>query len=245
MTAVGIYTSGGQATSTPVHITVGPSGTTSVTITSPKAGTAYTLAQPIAITAQAYSGTYPLSRIDFVADGAVIGSVPVTGSVTSASIIFNWSGASMGPHTLSAKAVATNGSSVTAPTVAISVSDLAVELIEPFAGQNYLAPGNIRITANPSETGGQSPRSTSTAMACWLGAEPPRRIRMCGRVSRPARIGGSVGPRRGRAGPSSPTQSIAVLASPTLQVDAGVDGGTVTDDKVSISGTVQAPPNSQ
>ncbi len=245
LTAVGIYTSGGQATSTPVHITVGPSGTTSVTITSPKAGTAYTLAQPIAITAQAYSGAYPLSRMDFIADGAVIGSVPVTGSVTSASIIFNWSGASMGPHTLSAKAVATNGSSVTAPTVAISVSDLAVELVEPFAGQIYLAPGDIRITANPSETGGTIAAVDFYGDGVLVGSRTaaPYTYVWTGVAAGAHSVAAAVRDAGGLAR-SSPTQSIAVLASPTLQVDAGVDGGTVTDDTVSVSGTIQAPPNS-
>ena len=245
LTAVGIYTSGGQATSSPVHITVDPNGAPNVTITSPKAGAGYTLAQPIAITAQAYSGAYPLSRIDFIADGAVIGSVPVTGSVTSASIIFNWNGASTGPHMLSAKAIATDGSGVTAPTVAISVSDLGVELIEPFAGQNYLAPGDIRITANPSETGGTitavdfygdgvllGSRATAPYTYLWRGVG-------AGSHTVAAAVRDSAGLVQ-----SSPTLSVAVLTGPAMQVDAGIDGSSVADDTVSVSGTVQAPPNS-
>ena len=43
---------------------------------------------------------------------------------------------------------------------------------------------------------------------------------------------------------SSAPVSVSVVAAPTLQIDAGIDGSTVTDDNASISGTVQAPQNS-
>jgi hypothetical protein len=43
---------------------------------------------------------------------------------------------------------------------------------------------------------------------------------------------------------ASPATTVTVLAAPTIQVDAGIDGASVADDNVSISGTVQAPLNS-
>jgi hypothetical protein len=43
---------------------------------------------------------------------------------------------------------------------------------------------------------------------------------------------------------SSAPVRVSVVAAPTLQIDDGIDGSTVTDDNASISGTVQAPQNS-
>ena len=234
---------GTTATSAPVHVTV--ASTPTVTLIAPSSGSSYAPAQTIVMTAQAGTPGHTLSRIDFLADAAVKGTVAIPGGVTSATVSYSWNGASTGIHALAAKATATDGFSVTSAAVNVEVSDLAVTLAEPFSGQAYQPPADIRITANPTETSGTiaqvefygdgallGSRTAAPYTFVWSGVAVGSHT-----VSARAKDGGGYSA-------SSATVPVTVLAVPTLQVDAGVDGASIADDNVSISGTVQAPLNS-
>jgi hypothetical protein len=85
---------------------------------------------------------------------AMINSAPVSGSVSAVDVTFIWTSATVGAHTLAAKVVIVDGSTATSANVSVSVVDFKVALVEPFAGQVFQSPGDVRITANPSEPGG-------------------------------------------------------------------------------------------
>ena len=197
------------------------------------------------MTAQAVTPGHPLSRIDFYADGTVVGSVPIPGGVTTATVSNTWAGAASGVHTLLARAVAIDGYTPVSSPVGIEVGDFVVALVEPFAGQMYQAPADIRITANPTETGAVIGQVDFYGDGALLGsrAAPPYSFVWTGvaagahTVSARARDtnGFSVG---------SASVPVTVLSAPTIAVDSGIDGSTLADDNATITGIVQAPLNS-
>ncbi len=197
------------------------------------------------MTAQAVTPGHPLSRIDFYADGTVVGSVPIPGGVTTATVSYTWSGATSGVRTLIARAVAIDGYATVSSPVSIEVGDFVVALAEPFAGQMYQAPADIRITANPTETGAAVAQVDFYGDGALLGsrAAPPYSFVWTGvaagahTVSAKARDtnGFSVG---------SASVPVTVLSAPTIAVDGGIDGSTLADDNATITGIVQAPLNS-
>ncbi len=232
----------GASTSIPVTVAL---STATISLTAPATGAQYPLGQPIVLTAQASTPGHILDRVEFYADGTRIGSVTLASNVSSVIANLNWTSATAGAHVLSAKVFATDGTNATSPTVSITVSDLAVTLVEPFPGQVYQAPGDIRITAYPSAAGGaiaqvdfygDGVRRGSAAAApysfLWSGVATGAHT-----VSAQARDAGGLIV-------NAASISVTVVAAPTLQVDAGIDGSSVADDNASISGTVQAPQNS-
>ncbi len=153
LTARATDNQGAVRNSAPVSVTVS-AGAPFVSLTAPSAGTRYAPGQAIAMTAQVSTPGHTLSRVEFSSDGVAVGPVNVTGGVSSAIVNFAWSGAAVGGHALSAKAIATDGFNVSSFPLAVTVTDLAVGLVEPFPGQSYVAPGVVRVSALPSETGG-------------------------------------------------------------------------------------------
>ena len=242
LTAVG-YFAGGKITSTPVGVDV--VAPPPVVLTAPTAGATYAIGQTVTTTAQAVTPGHPLSRVDFYADGTVVGSVPIPGGVTTATVSNTWAGAISGVHTLTARAVAIDGYTPVSSPVSIEVGDFVVALVEPFAGQMYQAPADIRITANPTETGAVIGQVDFYGDGALLGslAAPPYSFAWTGvaagahTVSAKARDtnGFSVG---------SASVPVTVLSAPTIAVDGGIDGSTLADDNATITGIVQAPLNS-
>ena len=242
LTAVGYY-AGGRVTSAPVGIDV--VAPPPVVLTAPTAGATYAVGQTVAMTAQAVTPGHPLSRVDFYADGTVVGSVPIPGGVTTATVSNTWAGATSGVHTLIAMAVQIDGYAPVSSPVSIEVGDFVVALAEPFAGQMYQAPADIRITANPAETGAAvaqvdfygdgallGSRAAAPYSFVWTGVAAGAHA-----VSAKARDtnGFSVG---------SASVPVTVLTAPTIAVDGGIDGSSLADDNATITGIVQAPLNS-
>ena len=234
---------GATTTSAAVSITV--AATPTITMTAPSAGSAYATGQAVSMAAQASTPGHTLSRIDFTSDGGVVGSVAVPGGVSFATVSYSWNSATNGIHALRATAVASDGFTVTSAILSIEVSDFAVTLAEPFSGQAYQPPADIRITANPTVTGGTIAQVDFYGDGALLGSRtaPPYALVW---TSVPVGTHTVSAKARDTAGFSvaSPATTVTVLAAPTIQVDAGIDGASVADDNVSISGTVQAPLNS-
>ena len=242
LTAVGYYP-GGKVTSAPVQITV--VAAPPITLTAPLAGATYAAGQSIVMTAQAATPGHYLSRVDFSADGAVVGNVAIPGGVSAATVSYSWTGASPGVRTLTATAVATDGYTATSSPVSVEVSDFAVTLIEPFSGEAYQAPADIRITAYATETGGTIAQVDFYGDGVLLGsrATPPFTFVWSGVATGAHTVSAKARDSYGFSVGSSPI-SVNVIAVPTIAIDASIDGSTVADDNVSVSGTVQAPLNS-
>ena len=197
------------------------------------------------MTASAATPAKTIDRVEFYADAALLRAVTVPGSVAAATVNFTWSGAAVGAHMLSAKVFATDGTNATSPTVNVTVSDLTVVLTEPFAGQVYQAPGDIRISANPTETTGTIVQVNFFGDGVLLGSATvaPYSVLWSGVATGAHAVSATARDSNGLTVSSGPA-TISVVSAPTLNIDTGVDGSTVADDNVSISGVVQAPANS-
>jgi Bacterial Ig domain/Glucodextranase, domain B len=238
-------TLGISAVSSSVTVTVLNGAAPSVSVTSPQNGAQYSLGQPVPVTASAAMPGKIIDRVEFYSDGVLLGSVPRTSLSGALTATFTWNAASAGGHALSAKVIASDGASATSPVVNIAVSDLAIILTEPFSGQVYQVPGDIRITANPTGTSGTIARVDFYGDGVLLGsvAVAPYSILWSGVGAGPHTVTGTVRDSTGLSASSSP-RTITVVSAPTVAIDAGIDGSTVADDNVSISGTLQAPLNS-
>ncbi len=244
LTAVATDNLGATTASAPSTIVVKAPPPT-IVLAKPSSGATYAAGQPIAMSAQARAPQRGIGRVEFYSDGSLIKTASISDGPSAIDVDFTWTAAAAGAHVLSAKIVTTDDESATSSAVNILVGDLAVGLVEPLAGQVYQAPGDVRITANPSETGGTIARvdfygdgvllgSRTSAPYTFLWSEVSSGTHTVAVTVRDAAALSS----------SSSTIAISVVASPSLQVETGIDGSSVADDNVSISGTVQAPPNS-
>jgi hypothetical protein len=242
LTAAGTY-AGGKVTSAPVHVSV--VAPVPVVLTAPTDRSLFAPGQAVAMTAHATVAGHALSRVDFLADGVFIGSVAVTGGPSTATASYSWSGATTGVHTLTARCVATDGYTATSAPITIGVTDLGVALAEPFPGQIYLSPADIRITAGPSETGGAIAQVDFYGDGVFLGSRTaaPYSFVWTGVAVGAHTISVKVRNVSGFTA-SSAAVSVTSVAAATITIDAGLDGSTVADDNASISGTIQAPVNS-
>lgn len=235
---------GATGLSTNVPIVV--SGTPAVvTLTAPLPGARFALGQAMSITAQASAPGSTITKIEFYDATTLISSLPVAGNQTTTTATLTASSLPSGNHALSAKVFAANGVVAPSPVVNVTVSDFAVSLIAPFSGEVYQAGTPIEISANAVETAGTITRVDFYADGTQIGSATSAPYRMSwsnpttGAHIVTARAYDSFG-----VTVVTPAVSIAVTSAPTLQVAAGIDGSIVTDDNVSISGTVQAPLNS-
>ncbi len=174
----------------------------------------------------------------------MLGSVPYSGPST-ATASFNWTAASLGSHSVAARAVATDGTAVTSTATPVVVRDLTVELFEPTGGQVYVAPGAIRLTAFAGETGTAIKQVEFLRGATVIGTvlTPPYTLDWTGVAAGVYTLAARVTDASGLLLTSKPV-TVQVVSTPSLAIDAGTDGATVADDNVLIGGTLLAPANS-
>jgi Bacterial Ig domain/Glucodextranase, domain B len=248
--AIGSYavtakaTDGKGATATSSAATINVFAPATVSLTAPPDGAKYGLGQPITITAQGAAPGRSISRVEFYNDGTLIGTSPVTGGPSAITVNLTWSGAASGAHALSAKVFTADGASGISSTVNITVSSLAVVLVEPAPGQIYQTPAQIRITANPSEAGGTITQVDFFGDGVLLGSSTsaPYSFVWNGAPAGSHVISALVHDAAALTAGSAPV-TVTVIASPTITVDAGIDGSAIADDNASVSGTVQAQSN--
>ena len=214
-----------------------------VELTAPGAGVLFGPGAPIDLRARAgiRSG---IARIEFFADGKVLGSVAVSGAPKVASAQFSWSGAAVGSHAVEARAYATDGTMRSMWPISIAVANLSVDVVEPYAGQVHYSPGEVRIMAHPTLGTGEvaqvdfygdgvllGSRTAAPYIHLWKGAG-------IGSHTVSARVRDAAG-----ATVFSSPVHLSVVAGAALQVDPGVDGSSVAGDTISFGGTVEAPAN--
>jgi sulfur relay (sulfurtransferase) complex TusBCD TusD component (DsrE family) len=142
-----------------------------VALTSPAAGQNFAQGGAIALAATASDTDGTVSRVEFYADGVKLGED------LSAPYSFNWSGATVGSHTLSAIAYDNAGASRTSASVGISVTAPvpnvapSVALTSPAAGQNFSQGSAIALAATASDTDGTVSRVEFYADGVKLGED--------------------------------------------------------------------------
>ena len=244
LTAVATDNLGATMTSATANVSVSAMPPT-VSLTAPQSGASYAPGQAIVLTAAASAPQRSISRVEFYSDGTLIRGTAVTGATSAINVDLTWTSATSGAHTLTAKVFTVDGATALSGEVAISVTDLKVTVSEPYTGQVYQAPGIIRIVAAPTETAGSIAQVDFFGDGALLGsvATPPYTYTWSAVGVGAHTIVARAHDAGGRTANSLPT-SVTVLTASTLQIDAQIDGSSVADDNASISGTVQAPPNS-
>lgn len=160
LTAVAKDNAGLSTTSAAVSITV-TNIPPSVSITSPSAGAQFIAPATITITATASDSDSTIARVDFYADGALIGTA------TGSPYTVTWTTSVAGPHSLTAKATDNVGLSTTSSAVSVSVVPDApptVSITAPTAGASFGVGVVIPVTATASDSDG-----TVTQVAFYAG----------------------------------------------------------------------------
>ena len=141
--------SGVATTSSPVNITV--NDPPYVGLISPANGT--NVAAPVTLTANASDGDGGISKVDFYANGALIGS-----SSTIGANLFNfvWNNPAFGSYSLTAVATDNYGATTSSSPVSITISNAAptVSMASPANGAQYTAPASVIVKATASDTDG-------------------------------------------------------------------------------------------
>ena len=242
LTAKAFDLQGASATSAPVAVSVTGGPAPVVTLTAPTAGATFTAPATIAFSATASEAGGSIARVEFFANGNVVGTA------TAAPYNATWSAVASGAYMLTAKATDTHGATASTAAIAITVGNNQppiVALTEPFRGQVYQAPGDIQISANPTETSATIARVDFYGDDILLGSATaaPYTILWSG-VAVGSHTVTAIARDSGGLSANSASATVSVVATPTLQVDAGIDGATINDDNATLSGIVQAPSNS-
>lgn len=232
------------ATSASVPVTVlSPSPT--VALTAPLDGARFASGQSIALVANATTPGTTISKVDFECDGSIIGTITPNGSASSGTYTLNWSGAVPGGHVISAKVLAANGATIASTSIGINVAAIAVELTAPFVGEVFQAATPISLAATASEPSGAIAKVEFYADGALIGTSTnaPFNLRWLSASAGTHSLTARAYDSSGLSATSHPS-SVTVIATPSIQLDAGIDGATIPDDNATISGVVQAPLNS-
>jgi hypothetical protein len=115
LTAVAVDLDGAQATSSAVPVTVNTNQPPSVTLTAPANGATFTAPATIPMTASASDPENRLARVEFYANGTLLGAD------SSSPYAFTWSSVPGGSYTLTAKVFDSDGAQMTSSAVTITV----------------------------------------------------------------------------------------------------------------------------
>ncbi len=243
ITATATDAQGASTLSAPVAITVVPA-VAAVSITAPSAAATLVSGNPIDIVAQTVMPGRSVSYVQYMVDGVVAGSVSVGGSGSVANTTFHWTQASPGPHTLVARSVATDNSTLSSPAVVIQVGDFSVALAEPYDGQVFVMPAEIRIQAAPSGALAGIARVEFTADGALIGSAsaPPFAYVWRGAGFGSHVIGVRAVDTQGTITSSGPVL-VRVVTAPGIVIDNGQDNSVQADDVMRITGRLEAPVN--
>jgi hypothetical protein len=232
---------GAVTNSPPVSIIVNQNAAPIAAITAPMTNQAFAVGQAITITATASDADGTVAKLEFLADGAVIGSL------TAAPFTKSWSSATVGAHMLTVRATDNVGAITLSTPVAITVNSgtsPVVALTSPVAGDTFAARGNFALSATASSAGGTISRidfysggttllgtvTTSPYVLSWDGAAP-------GTYSITAKATDT----RGAVATSTAVNVRAI--TPALVITSPATGASLPADFMVVTGTYQAPAN--
>ncbi len=155
LTAKATDNQGATTTSAAVAITVTepiPNQPPTVSLTSPTAGQSFLAPANISLSANANDADGSVTKVEFFNGATKIGED------LDAPYNFAWNSVAPGAYSLTAKATDNQGATTTSAAVAITVNapnqPPTVSLTSPTAGQSFLAPANIALSANASDADG-------------------------------------------------------------------------------------------
>ena len=236
---------GAMKLSAPISVTVTSPPPPTVSLTSPVSGSGYYTTDLIPFAASATgNGGATIAKVEFYADGLLLGA---SGTLPYQ---YSWTTATAGTHSIYAIAYDSRNLTTTSNSVSITVTvspNPTVSITSPANGASFGSPASIPISVNAAAgmgakvtrvdfySGTDLVASSSTAPwgVTWNNVGP-------GTYSLTAVVTDS----NAATGTSGAVAVTISLGQPQIVLDAGLDGATVNDAVVLISGTVQAPPNS-
>jgi hypothetical protein len=232
----------GVAASAPVTITVGaPNSLPVVSLTAPAAGSAFIAPAAIVLAAAATDPDGTVTKVEFFHGATLIGSV------AAPPYMVTWPNVAAGSYALTAKATDNVGASATSAPVAISVTTNqapTVSITSPVEGASFAAPASIALAATATDPDGTVARVDFFHGATLLGSAstPPYGIGWTDVAPGSYSITARATDDRGAVAVSSAV-NLSVTGS-VLAIDAPTDGAAIDGDTLTVSGTLQAPPNS-
>lgn len=147
LTAKATDNNSGVTTSTVVNITVDRAPT--VSISAPANNAIFTAPASVTVTATAADADGTVSKVDFF-DGATL-----VGTATAAPYSVTLSNATLGSHSLTARATDDLGAVTTSSAINVIVNSApTVAVTSPTSGASFIAPANITLTATAADSDG-------------------------------------------------------------------------------------------
>ena len=151
ITAKATDNGGASSVSTARTVTVASNAAPQVTLTAPVAGQSFAYGAPIALAANASDADGSIAKVEFFAGTTRLSTD------TSAPYAFNWNNATVGTHSITARATDNLGTATTSPPASVTVTSNAlptVNLALPREGQQFVTGQTINLVATAGDTDG-------------------------------------------------------------------------------------------
>lgn len=241
---------GASASSSAVHVTVNPAPSApTVSITTPLDGASFTAPASFDVTANAASASGLISRVDFYDGSSLLNSYVLPTPTPSINYTLSLTSVAAGTHTYTVTATDNSGTIATSNAVHVIVSATAsspsVSVVTPSNNAFYLAPAAIVVRANASSPNGSVAKVEFFQNGASLGVATSAPYSLtwnnvaAGSYTLTAQVTDSAGNTA-----TSNAVAVSVGNSPSVTVTNVPAGTTVTDGAITVTGSVQAPPNS-
>lgn len=241
VTATNLLSGDANATSA---VTVVPQTPPTVSITSPVTGTSYIAPASINLAVAASSTSGIIAQLAVYDGTALVQTAAV--NLPSVNITFSFGGVAAGTHVYTV--VATDGHGLTATSNVVTIVVIAPTatgaLLAPANNSFYVAPATVVLIANASSSTGTLSRVEFFQGGTSLGvvSGPPYQLAVTGLA-----VGSysfTVAITDATSTVASTPATVTVIAAPTVTLTSPSNGASITDSVVTVSGSVQSPPNS-
>jgi hypothetical protein len=235
---------GAVTISAAVPITVSANAPPTVSLTAPATGASYVAPATVNLAANAADADGGIAKVDFYAGTTLIGTaadMPYT---------YVWSDVPAGSYSLTAKVTDNLGATATSAAVSITVAapppnaPPTVSLTSPAGGAIFQAPATITLSANAADADGGIARVEFYRDSILLGAatSPPYTFNW---TQVPAGGYALTAVATDNQGASTTSAPVGILVNALgLAIAGPADGAAVAGDRVTVSGSLSAPPNS-
>jgi hypothetical protein len=229
-------------TSAPLTISVGAANNPpTVSLTSPTAGSSFIAPATISLAANASDGDGTVTRVDFYQ------GVTLIGSSASAPYVATWSNVGAGNYTLTAKAFDNRGAVTTSAPINVAVAANnapTVSLTSPSMGASYFAPATIALAATASDSDGTVAKVDFYQGTALIGTatSAPYTYSWTNVAAGDYALTARATDNRG-ATATSPAVNI-VVSGANFVIVSPANNATINSDFITVTGTMQAPPNS-
>lgn len=229
-------------TSAVVHVTIDANVLPTIGLTAPAANARYTAPANIAMAASASDSDGTVTRVEFYAGAALIGSS------NAAPYTATWSNVASGSYSIMAKATDNVGGVAASAAVTVTVVDNTlptIALTAPVPGGQYFAPATVSLAATAADSDGAVAKVDFYANGSLIGTSETAPYGFvwdgigAGTYALTAKATDDAG-----GISTSAAVTITVSGAPAINMEGALAGATIDDDNVLVRGVVSAPANS-